>query len=97
MKKAILFILILIFLPILSFNLFSQDDQECLDCHNDPDISMMKNGRSVSLEVKRYELPRSVHADVKCVDCHVGFEPYDIPHKENIEKINCKGCHGSPQ
>ncbi|MFP4544694.1 MAG: cytochrome c3 family protein [Candidatus Kapaibacterium sp.] len=84
-------------ISFLHFKTDAQTNDECLDCHNDPDITMERNGRTVSLEVKKYELARSVHSSLQCVDCHYGFDPYDIPHKENIEPINCKGCHGSPQ
>ncbi len=98
MKTKLLLLLIAILAALPSSFLFSQvEDDECLSCHNDPGITMEKHGRTFSLEVKKYELPRSVHAKVKCVDCHVGFDPYEIPHKENIEEISCKGCHGSPQ
>lgn len=96
--KSLIFkiLMIALFFPLLSLISLAQTDQECLDCHKDADITMEKAGRTISLEVKKYELARSVHSKVKCVDCHVGFDPYEIPHAEKIEPINCKGCHGSP-
>lgn len=98
MKSLILKIfMIAIFIPSLSMMSLAQSNDECLDCHNDSDISMKKAGRTISLEVKKYELARSVHKKVKCIECHVGFDPYEIPHTKKIELINCKGCHGSPQ
>ena len=89
-----IFIISLLF--IIPFALRSQSDEECLSCHNDDAITMTKNGHELSLTVKPYELPRSVHASLNCVDCHQGFDPYMIPHKENIEPINCTGCHDAP-
>ncbi len=73
--------------------LFSQDNSTCLDCHSDPDITMDKNGKTISLAVKKFVLSKSVHAKMKCVDCHQGFNPDDIPHKENITPVNCTSCH----
>lgn len=90
-------ILVLILIPMIALTLQAQTDEECLDCHKDHEISMEKSGRTINLQVKKYELARSVHSKVKCIDCHVNFDPYEIPHAPRIEPINCKGCHGSPQ
>ncbi len=27
------------------------------------------------------------------MSCHVGFNAEDLPHKENIQPINCLSCH----
>ncbi len=90
------FSLIPLLLFILSARAFSQADDVCLECHSEPDIQMEKNGRTISLHVKKYELKRSVHAKLRCVQCHVGFDPYEMPHKENIRPVNCMGCHKDP-
>lgn len=69
------------------------DNSECLMCHDDPDISMVKRGKKISLTVKPFTLRRSVHAGLKCSDCHKGFDPLDIPHKPVITPVNCMDCH----
>ncbi len=69
------------------------DNSECLMCHDDPDITMEKNGREISLTVKEFTLPRSVHRYLKCTDCHIGFSADDLPHKEVITPVLCSGCH----
>ncbi len=69
------------------------DNSDCLMCHDDPEITMEKNGREISLTVKEFTLPRSVHRYLKCTDCHKGFSPDDIPHKEVITPVLCSGCH----
>ncbi|MCO5249905.1 MAG: hypothetical protein M9949_00600 [Candidatus Kapabacteria bacterium] len=76
-----------------SLNLHCQSDEDCMECHSDPDISMEKRGVLRPLTVKKFVLARSVHAKLNCVDCHVGFDPYDIPHKEPMTLINCLDCH----
>ncbi len=91
--KNITFLIILMFYACLAF---SQDNSVCYDCHDDPDISLERNGVKIPLTVKRFILPRSVHGKLKCVECHEGFDPFDIPHKAKISKVNCKNCHENP-
>ncbi|MBM2814343.1 MAG: hypothetical protein HW421_1105 [Ignavibacteria bacterium] len=72
---------------------FSQSNDACLECHSDPAITMDKNGKTISLTVKKFVLARSPHAKLKCVDCHEKFDADAVPHKEKIEPINCINCH----
>ncbi|MFA6570239.1 MAG: hypothetical protein WCT77_03295 [Bacteroidota bacterium] len=83
------------FVLLLCTNGIAQDINEtCLGCHSDPEIAMEKNGKQYSLFVKKFVLAKSPHAKKKCTDCHVGFDPENVPHKENITPVNCKKCHG---
>ena len=91
-KKITVILAILIYV-----NIYADDNSVCYDCHDDPGITMERNGITVPLTVKRFTLPRSVHAKVLCVDCHEGFDPFEIPHKEKIGKVNCTNCHQSPE
>lgn len=91
------------YILILSFFILSnisgtkaQNNQVCLDCHGEPDMTMEKNGKEVSISVKKNTFLQSAHGKLKCVDCHKGFNPDDIPHKAKIEPINCKSCHTAP-
>ena len=76
--------------------LFAQDNNQCLDCHSDPTITMLKKGKNVSLTVKKTALSHSVHATAKCVQCHVGYNPDDLPHS-TVKKVQCGGCHKTEQ
>lgn len=69
------------------------DNSHCLSCHDDPTITMTKNGREISLETKKHIFSSSVHSSLKCERCHVGFNPDEIPHKEVITLVNCLSCH----
>jgi len=108
MKKLITqrtLIILLIISVIFSINLLvstnnitaqskkQPDNDECIMCHDDPEINMVKKGKTISLTVKGYTLTRSVHKNLKCTDCHKGFDPFDIPHKAKISPINCMDCH----
>lgn len=74
----------------------AQSDEACMECHIEQDISMEIRGKTISLHVKKYELKRSVHEKVRCVQCHVGYDPEEMPHKENAKPIDCASCHKNP-
>lgn len=83
---------------LLLFNvnfLTAQQNSVCLDCHADAGMTMTKNGKEVSISVKKFVLMKSVHKNRNCVDCHKGFDPDAIPHKEKIEPVNCTSCHNN--
>lgn len=97
MKKKI-FLVALTILLLGSISLLTQtkkiaDNSHCLSCHDDPTITMTKNGKEISLEVKKHIYSRSVHSSLKCDKCHEGFNPDEIPHKEVITEVNCLSCH----
>ena len=92
--KSILLIFILSFLFI--FNAQSQSRDDCLMCHEDPDLSTVRNGRTFSLFVNTAILDKSVHKDVDCALCHADAAVADYPHAENLTKVSCGNCHEEP-
>lgn len=80
----------------IHLSLLSQSNQVCLDCHGEEGMEMEKNGKTVNISVQKGVLAASAHSKLRCVDCHKGFNPDDIPHKAKIELINCKSCHPAP-
>ncbi|MGE5810068.1 MAG: cytochrome b/b6 domain-containing protein [Ignavibacteria bacterium] len=54
---------------------------------------MEKNGKEISIFVDDKVLRSSVHKKLACISCHIGYNPEELPHKENIQPINCKSCH----
>ena len=85
---------LLILLIIISTTLLvSQENDDCLMCHDDHEMTMEKGRRTISLWVNSSKFNTSAHKGVKCVSCHKGFNPEDIPHKEVITPVDCKGCH----
>jgi len=84
---------LIIGLVILPANVFAQSADDCLMCHSDNELTMEKNGRTISLFVKESAFKNSVHSKLSCVACHKGFDPEAMPHAENIKEINCVGCH----
>ena len=85
--------LIVFILLVNSPVLFPQSNEDCLTCHEDNTLSTERKGKAVSLYVNVKLLQNTPHRKLTCVSCHVGFNAEDLPHKENIQPINCMSCH----
>ena len=90
---------LLIIICILLFNnkSKSQANSDCLSCHEDKTMSVVKQGKSKSLYVNNSILFKSVHKNVKCVSCHKDAAVSDFPHPENLKTVECGGCHKDAQ
>ncbi|NUN70566.1 MAG: cytochrome b/b6 domain-containing protein [Bacteroidetes bacterium] len=71
----------------------AQTNDECLACHSDNSLTMEKKGKTVSLFVNDKHLGASPHKKFSCTSCHTGFDPNNMPHKENITPVQCQTCH----
>lgn len=72
------------------------DIDTCLGCHGYHGFAVPtgKTGETPKrqLHVKEKAFKKSVHADVKCVSCHVDIE--QMPHKQNVKRsVDCVSCH----
>jgi len=94
-KNKYLFLLftILTSLMFTVSNANAQEKEDCLMCHSDQEMTMEKNGKNISIFVNDNVLNQSTHAKLRCVSCHVGFDPESLPHKEKIESVACMNCH----
>ena len=93
-NRLILLSFLISFLTLNSrSSLFAQSNDDCLMCHEDDTMIMEKGGKEISLFVNPKVLSNSTHKNLNCVSCHVGFDPEELPHKENIQPIDCKLCH----
>lgn len=72
---------------------FGQTNDDCLSCHNDPELSKMRGGKKVSLYVKPDAMNKSVHSTLECTFCHTEAAVTDFPHPENMTPVNCGDCH----
>lgn len=93
MKSKLFFLYFILF--ISSNFVFAQSNEDCMDCHSDNEMTYERHGKEVSLYVSERVFNNSAHKNVKCIDCHSGFNIDDIPHKEgnDIYKVNCAKCH----
>ncbi len=73
------------------------DNDTCLDCHDDPDLDTVRNGKKISLHIEYPLFERSVHGDLECIDCHEDADVEDFPHEEVLERVYCGNCHDDAQ
>lgn len=88
-----IFLLTFLSIGLLTVSANAQSNDDCLMCHSDNTLTMERNGKEVSLFVDQAVLQKSPHAKLNCVSCHVGFDPDEQPHKENITPVMCVNCH----
>jgi cytochrome b subunit of formate dehydrogenase len=65
----------------------------CLDCHSDPDLTMEKGGKEVSLFVDAKVFASSVHSAVSCADCHEDLTAEHPDDEKPAKPVNCASCH----
>ena len=71
----------------------AQSVDDCMMCHEDPDLTTERNGREISLGVDVDVFRHSVHGEFECINCHMDLEGTDFPHTENVEPVQCGMCH----
>lgn len=68
-------------------------DRVCMTCHRDPNLTMKKDGETISLYVDQDKLEHSIHADTSCVKCHFDVHPDNNPVCKDSEPVDCSVCH----
>ena len=89
--------LILILISAISLSVYSQSNEDCLICHDDPGFTGKVKGKTVSLHLNTKIFSGSVHGELECVDCHSDYNAEDIPHTKEYTKVNCGECHSDVQ
>lgn len=88
----------LVFLFILTSMypaLNGQSDEDCMMCHEDPELEGMLRGTGpmISMFVDTMVFEKSVHHANSCISCHVDADDEGFPHAENLQPVNCGRCH----
>ncbi|MEN8222996.1 MAG: cytochrome c3 family protein [Acidobacteriota bacterium] len=68
-------------------------DTACLKCHEDENISMNKDGKKISLHIKKEDIKSSVHMEVTCVKCHSDVNPLLKRPCQTANEVDCSSCH----
>ncbi len=71
----------------------AQDNDECLMCHEDPDLTAVRAGAEISAFVDPDRYGSSRHGDLDCVSCHQDLAAADLPHEDDVELVECGECH----
>jgi cytochrome b subunit of formate dehydrogenase len=78
-------------------NVFYPDglaDKDCLTCHSDQDLTMIRGGEAVSLFIDEASHEGSAHADTACAQCHTGVTVAQERACETIvSAVDCSICH----
>ncbi|MEN8155425.1 MAG: cytochrome c3 family protein [Bacteroidota bacterium] len=72
---------------------YAQSDEDCMMCHEDPEMEGMLHGRLVSMFVDTMVFERSVHHSNSCISCHSDAADEGFPHAEELKPVNCGNCH----
>ncbi|MBN2237190.1 MAG: hypothetical protein JW729_06495 [Bacteroidales bacterium] len=76
---------------------YAQSNEDCMMCHEDPELVTERNGKSISLFVNQATIGHSVHKDVDCTACHEDADVEEFPHPENLKPVSCMSCHPNAQ
>ena len=71
----------------------AQENEDCLMCHEDPELVGERGGKEVVVFVDPAAYAASVHADFACIDCHMDLDGAELPHDEELEAVDCAMCH----
>jgi len=72
----------------------AQDDERCLGCHSDPELTGFRGDEEMSVFVAEEASAASVHADTACVDCHQDLAgSRRRRHAEDLDPVDCGSCH----
>lgn len=71
----------------------AQSNEDCMMCHEDKDLTTVRNGRTVSVFVQQSIVNNSVHKNVACAACHADANVEEFPHPEKLNLVNCSSCH----
>jgi len=70
-----------------------QSNEDCLMCHEDPELKGEHGGTEVSMFVDPAAFEASVHGDFGCIDCHMDLDGAELPHDEVLDPVDCAMCH----
>jgi len=87
LRTAALLTASLLFTPLffLSSPFLIQSDEDCMVCHEDPELKTDDENSQSSIHGE---------AGFSCVDCHSDLrETEEFPHPDKLKAVNCSECH----
>lgn len=68
-------------------------DEVCLECHGEADLTTERNGREISLYVNAKRYAKSIHSENGCISCHEDADVEEFPHADTLAAVDCSSCH----
>jgi cytochrome b subunit of formate dehydrogenase len=97
MNQIKYFLRIFFVLSLLVISLSAASNEDCMECHEDNEMTMERGGREISVYVNIDQFKNSVHGEQECIDCHTDADVDDFPHEDELEKVYCGDCHDDVQ
>ncbi len=88
-KLISVLVILIVQLPIS----LQAQDEACLECHGEADLTTERDGKEISLYVNGKNFSNSIHAENECVSCHPDADVEELPHEEDLEPVDCSSCH----
>ena len=91
------FSILVVFFLIVCVPIFSEIDEDCMACHEDPDL-ITENKKSLFIDNEKFI--SSVHgaAEISCIECHSDLKGIEnFPHTEKLKAVDCSDCHTEVQ
>ena len=73
------------------------DNETCLECHGDAELTTERGGKEISLFIDQVTYSKSVHKDIECISCHKDADVEELPHDEDLQDVFCGNCHDRVQ
>lgn len=71
-------------------------NKDCLTCHAREDLTMERDGATISLHVDEAALAASMHQKVSCAQCHTEVNPSRARACETVTSpVDCSICHAA--
>jgi len=71
----------------------AQENDLCLACHGEADMTVERDGKKISLFVEEKDLQASVHSKLDCITCHEDLDGVErFPH-DKVGPVDCAKCH----
>ena len=79
-------------IPLTAAEMITND--KCLECHGDKDLTKeLPGGGERSMFTDEAILKRSVHAKLRCAECHPGVGEEHPDDGKAVPPVACAGCH----
>jgi len=75
---------------------YAQSDEDCMMCHEDPELTGERYGRTISVFIDTSIFSGSVHRSLTCISCHSDADDEGFPHAEELDLVDCGSCHTKP-
>jgi cytochrome b subunit of formate dehydrogenase len=77
----------------LSGAALAQENDDCLMCHANSELTGERGGATISMTVDGPALAASVHGSLDCTACHADLDGAELPHDERLAAVDCGPCH----